>query len=103
MEINKDILKGFLDYCGRKSKDMLGLDSIIDTFLIKLENGLFEIPRCGKMEYKQLVLMAFVRYKFHSNFTSYSLTYYPKIYPYLCKITYGVKNKIVQNEKNINN
>jgi hypothetical protein len=94
--MNKEFIEDFLIFCGHDLKNLQNIDTSINNFLIGLNKNLFEMPtKIGKIEYKQRVLMHFCEYRFHNNFISYSLTYYPKIYPYVRKETYSKKKNII--------
>ena len=92
--INKKYIENFLVFCGHKLENFQRINNTINNFLIRLKEGVFEIPlKIGKIEYKQRVLWFFCRFAFNGNFVSYQLTYYSKIYPYICKETYSKKLK----------
>ena len=94
--ITKKFIEDFLAFCGHDLKKLQGIDATIDNFLEKLKRNVFEIPlKIGKIEYKQRVLMAFCKFRFHNNFTSYQLDYFPKIYPYICKEKKKKKDKSI--------
>lgn len=92
--MNKKFIENFLIFYRHNLNNLQEINTSINNFLKKLNENVFEIPlKMGKMEYKQRVLMAFCKYKFYNNFTPYTITYFPKIYPYVYKKTYSKKIK----------